>query len=91
MRPLGYPTNGDVMKKESAAVRVIYALFSKTENPESLRSLARALSGADVIEGIDALPKRTHTVSVESEAARKQRAEEENRHHEAREPKPDGS
>lgn len=91
MRPLGYATNGDVIEKEAAAVRAIYALFIKTENPESLRSLARALSGTAVIEGIDALPKHTHTVSVEREAARKLRAEEENRRYEAREPKPDGA
>jgi len=90
MRPLGYATNGDVIEHEATAVRAIYGLFTKTENPESLRSLARALSGADVIEGIEALPKHTHTVSVERESARKQRAEEENRPYEAREPKPDG-
>ncbi len=90
MRPLGYATNGDVIEHEATAVRAIYGLFTKTENPESLRSLARALSGADVIEGIEALPKHTHTVSVEREAARKQRAEEENRPYEARKPKPDG-
>lgn len=90
MRPLGYATNGDVIEHEAAAVRAIYALFTKIENPESLRSLARALSGTDVIDGIDALPKHTHTVSAEREAARKQRAEEENRPYDAREPKADG-
>lgn len=90
MRPLGYATNGDVIAHEADAVRAIYGLFTKAENPESLRSLARALSGVDVIDGISPLPKHTHTVSVEREAARKLRAEEENRPYEPREPKADG-
>lgn len=90
MRPLGYEINGDVIEQEAEAVRAIYALFTRPEHPESLRSLARALSGIDLIEGIQALPKHTHTVSVEREKARKARAAEEHRPYEPREPKSDG-
>lgn len=90
MRPLGYAVNGDVIEHEADAVRAIYALFSRAEHPESLRSLARALSGTEVIKGLPALPKHTHTVSLEREQARKIRAEEENRPYEPRDPKPDG-
>lgn len=90
MRPLGYAVNGDVIEHEADAVRAIYALFTKPERPESLRSLARALSGIEVIQGMPVLPKHTHAVSLEREEARKARAEEEHRPYEPRDPKPDG-
>lgn len=70
MRRLGYAVDGMVVPAEAAAVRAIYVLFTKVEHPESLRSLARALSGAEEIEGLSALPKHTHTVSVERADAR---------------------
>ena len=53
-------------------MRAIYDLFTRVEHPESLRSLARALSGAEEIDGITPLPKHTHTVSVERATARAQ-------------------
>lgn len=70
MRPLGYAVGGDVMAEEAATVRAIYALFTKTEHPESLRSLARALSGTEPIQGIDPRLKHSHVVSGERAAAR---------------------
>lgn len=72
MRPLGYAVDGEVIRHEAEAVRAIYDLFTRVEHPESLRSLARALSGAEEIDGITPLPKHTHTVSVERAAAREQ-------------------
>ena len=90
MRPLGYSINGDIVEHEAVAVRSIYALFTKPEHPESLRSLARALSGIDPLDGVPVLPKHTHTVSLEREEARKARAEAEHRPYEPHEPKPDG-
>src|SRR5699024_12623408 len=72
MRPLGYAVDGDVIRHEAEAVRAIYDLFTRVEHPESLRSLARALSGAEEIDGITPLPKHTHTVSVERAVAREQ-------------------
>lgn len=65
MRPLGYATNGDVIPDEAEAVRAIYALFTRPAHPESLRSLARALSGTQQIEGISPRPKHSHVVSSE--------------------------
>lgn len=81
MRPLGYQVNGDVIPDEAEAVRAIYAAFIRAESPESLRSLARALSGAagSSVEGITRRPKHTHVVSVEREGARRVRLAEENR------------
>lgn len=70
VRPLGYTVQGDVIDDEAAAVRAIYAAFGRTERPESLRSLARALSGQGQVEGIVPRPKHFHTLSVERAAAR---------------------
>lgn len=70
MRPLGYTVNGEVIPGEAEVVRSIYDLFTRIEHPESLRSLARALSGTEPIDGIVSLPKHTHTVSVERASAR---------------------
>ncbi|MBV7293202.1 recombinase family protein [Corynebacterium sp. TAE3-ERU16] len=72
MRPLGYAVDGEVIPHEAEAVRAIYDLFTRIEHPESLRSLARALSGTEQIDGITPLPKHTHTVSVERATARAQ-------------------
>lgn len=65
MRPLGYATNGDVIPDEAEAVRAIYALFTRPGHPESLRLLARALSGTQEIKGISPRPKHSHVVSSE--------------------------
>lgn len=73
MRPLGYATNGDLIPDEAEAVRAIYRLFTRTDHPESLRSLARALSGTQAIPGILPRPKHSHVVS--SERARRRLAE----------------
>ena len=70
MRPLGYAVDGEVIPHEAEAVRAIYDLFTRIEHPESLRSLARALSDSEKIDGLSPLPKHTHTVSVERAAAR---------------------
>ncbi|XBH22244.1 recombinase family protein [Jonesiaceae bacterium BS-20] len=72
MRPLGYAVNGEVIRDEAEVVKAIYGLFTRSEHPESLRSLARALSGGKKIEGLSPLPKHTHTVSVERAAIREQ-------------------
>lgn len=65
IRPLGYATNEDVIPAEAEAVRAIYALFTRPNHPESLRSLARALSGTQEIEGISPRPKHSHVVPSE--------------------------
>ncbi|MCK7638023.1 recombinase family protein [Corynebacterium sp. P7202] len=65
MRPFGYAVNGDVIPDEAEAVRAIYRLFTRAEHPESLRSLARALSGTQPLPGISPRPKHSHVVSVE--------------------------
>ena len=70
MRPLGYTVQGDVIADEADAVRAIYAAFSRVEAPESLRSLARGLSGQGKVEGIVQRPKHTHAVSKERAEAR---------------------
>lgn len=70
MRPLGYTVQGEVIPEEADAVRAIYRLFIRAEHPESLRSLARALSGTDAIDGIAPRPKHSHVVSIERNAAR---------------------
>lgn len=90
MRPLGYAVNGDVVPDEAEAVRAIYTSFTKIERPASLRSLARALSGTEKIDGIVQRPKHTHVVSIEREASRKGRLEAEHKNYEPREIVPDG-
>lgn len=90
MRPLGYAINGDVIPDEAEAVRAIYSLFTKIEHPASLRSLARALSGTEPMDGITPRSKHTHVVSIEREAARKARLEAEHKDYEPREIVPDG-
>lgn len=65
MRPLGYTVNGDVIPDEAEAVRAIYRLFTRTDHRESLRSLARGLSGTEPIDGLDPRPKHSHVVSAE--------------------------
>ena len=55
MRPLGYATNGDIIPDEAEVVRAIYSLFTRANRPESLRSLARGLSGTE----------HSHVVSAE--------------------------
>lgn len=65
MRPFGYAVNGDVIPDEAEAVRAIYSLFTRIEHPESLRSLARALSGTEHIDGMKPRPKHSHVVSTE--------------------------
>ncbi|MDO5501422.1 MAG: recombinase family protein, partial [Propionibacteriaceae bacterium] len=82
MRPLGYAVSGEVIPDEADAVRAIYAAFTRTEAPESLRSLARALSGLQDVEGITPRPKHTHLVSIEREDARKARAVKDNQPYE---------
>ncbi|SDN68586.1 Site-specific DNA recombinase [Actinomyces ruminicola] len=76
MRPLGYAVNGDVAEDEATTVRAIYAAFTRPEHPESLRSLARALSGAQEVAGIAPRPKHSHVVSVERADARKAEGKE---------------
>ena len=49
-----------------------YKLFTRTESPESLRSLARGLSGTQHIPGIMPRPKHSHDVSTERARAREE-------------------
>lgn len=65
MRPLGYATNGDIIPDEAEAVRAIYRLFTCGDHPESLRSLARGLSGTEPVKGLKPRPKHSHVVSAE--------------------------
>lgn len=65
MRPLGYTVNGEVIPDEAVAVRAIYHLFTRSDHPESLRSLARGLSGTEPIPGLTPRPRHSHVVSVE--------------------------
>ncbi|MBI8988438.1 recombinase family protein [Corynebacterium meridianum] len=65
MRPFGYTVNGDVIPDEAEAVRAIYRLFTGTDRRESLRSLARGLSGTELIDGLKPRPKHSYVVSVE--------------------------
>ena len=65
MRPLGYAVDGDVVPDEAEAVRAIYRLFTRSDHPESLRSLARGLSGTESIPGLTPRPRHSHVVSVE--------------------------
>lgn len=65
MRPLGYAINGDVIPDEAESVQAIYRLFTRTEHPEPLRSLARALSRSQPLLGISSCPRHSHVVSVE--------------------------
>ena len=46
-------------------MRVIYRLFTRSDHPESLRSLARGLSGTESIPGLTPRPRHSHVVSVE--------------------------
>lgn len=71
MRPFGYSDAGDLIAHEATTVAAMYAAFAHPSNPESLRSLARALSGDYEVEGITRHPRHTHTVSVERADARK--------------------
>lgn len=72
MRPLGYALDGSVIEPEADIVRAIYNAFTKAENPESLRSIARALSNSRYqVDGIVPTPTHSHAVSVERAEARK--------------------
>lgn len=70
MRPLGYSTSGDVIEDEAVVVRAIYSAFVRADRPESLRSLARALSGQGAVQGISPRPKHSHVVAAERATAR---------------------
>lgn len=72
MRPLGYTVQGDVIEDEAEAVKAIYEAFTRTEEPESLRSLARGLSGTEEIEVITPRPKHSHVVSTERARTRQE-------------------
>lgn len=65
MRPFGYAVNGDVIPDEAEAVKAIYHLFTLNESPQSLRSIARALSGLQPLEGLSKRSKHSHVVSIE--------------------------
>lgn len=49
MHPLGHAVNGDIIPDEAEAVRAIYRLLTRTDRPESLRSLVRGLGGTEPI------------------------------------------
>lgn len=70
MRPLGYSTQGEAIESEAQVVRAIYSLFTRTEHPESLRSIAQALSGQRAVEGLARRPKHSVVVAHERAAAR---------------------
>ncbi|WP_040283078.1 recombinase family protein [Tessaracoccus massiliensis] len=70
VRPLGYSTDGNVVRKEAKAVRAIYDTFDRGA---SLRGIARALSGmqeeddrkADQVKGVPKLPNHSRTLTIE--------------------------
>lgn len=69
-RPVGYRTNGDVIEDEAKAVKAIYEAFLRGD---SLRAIARALSGQDgedVAEGVPTLPSHQRTLTIERNTRR---------------------
>jgi len=70
VRPVGYATDGKVIRREAAAVKAIYSAF---DGGASLRGIARALSGiketdtakAEQVQGVPKLPNHTMTLVIE--------------------------
>ncbi|MCG2621771.1 recombinase family protein [Arthrobacter sp. I2-34] len=69
VRPLGYATNGDVIKHEAEAVKKIYGAFS---SGSSLRAIAAALSGSEGkdLPALPTLPRHNRTLMIERNARR---------------------
>ena len=65
-----------MISDEASNVKAIYELFTRPDKPESLRSLARALSGSEPLSGITPAPKHSHTVSIERAERRKAEGKE---------------
>lgn len=70
VRPLGYATDGGVIRKEAKAVRAVYDVFDRGA---SLRGIARALSGiqeedddkAEQVKGVPKMPNHSRTLTIE--------------------------
>lgn len=75
VRPVGYATDGTVIRREAAAVKAIYSAF---DGGASLRGVARALSGikendaakAEQVQGVPKLPNHSRTLTIERNAKR---------------------
>lgn len=75
VRPLGYATDGKLIRREAAAVKAIYAAF---DGGASLRGIARALSGiketdaakAEQVQGVPRMPGHSRTLVIERNAKR---------------------
>ena len=75
VRPLGYASDGKVIRREAAAVKAIYAAF---DGGASLRGIARALSGikevgttkAEQVLGVPRLPNHSRTLVIERNTKR---------------------
>lgn len=75
VRPLGYATEGKLIRREAAAVKAIYAAF---DGGASLRGIARALSGieetdaakAEQVQGVPRMPGHSRTLVIERNAKR---------------------
>lgn len=75
VRPVGYATDGKVIRREAAAVKAIYSAF---DGGASLRGVARALSGikendaakAEQVQGVPKLPNHSRTLTIERNAKR---------------------
>lgn len=72
VRPLGYTSSGDVIPAETAAVLGIYRAI---ERGNSMRDIARALSGSTEpgLPDIPTTPRHMHTVVTERNARRAER------------------
>ncbi|NDR52726.1 recombinase family protein [Actinomyces sp. 565] len=76
VRPLGYAINGSTIESEAEAVRAIFRAFQRGD---SLRAIARALSGLqgpDVAAGVPNLPNHTRTRTIERNARREAEGKE---------------
>lgn len=75
VRPLGYASDGKVIRREAAAVKAVYAAF---DGGASLRGIARALSGikevdttkAEQVLGVPRLPNHSRTLVIERNTKR---------------------
>lgn len=76
VRPIGYTSTGEIIPSEAAAV---LGMFRAVERGNSMRDIARALSGVDQpgLPDIPTTPRHMHTVVTERNARRRAAGQEE--------------
>ncbi|MFQ7931971.1 MAG: recombinase family protein, partial [Pauljensenia sp.] len=76
VRPIGYTSTGEIIPPEAAAV---LGMFRAVERGNSMRDIARALSGVDQpgLPDIPTTPRHMHTVVTERNARRRAEGQEE--------------